>query len=261
MTYKTIKYKVEENLGILTLNRPAMVNAINRQLTEELIDFWQHRQTDHSVKVILLRGEGDRGFCSGLDLKDIQAMYQADKEMAQSPVGVYQFQRRLSLMFRLMRTAPQPIIAAVHGAAIGGGLSLAYTSDIRLSSDDVVFRAQFINLGVGGADMGSSYFLWRIVGWGKAVEMCLTGNKVGANEALQIGLVNHVYPREELMPAAKKMATAMAQKSALALQMTKEAFNMSLNGMNYEYMVSMEDRNQTILNLAMTGGIETTLQK
>jgi enoyl-CoA hydratase/carnithine racemase len=259
MTYETIQFEIEDNLGILTLNRPEMANAINRQMTNELIDFWQKRHEDYDVRVIVLRGAGDRGFCSGLDLKDVKEMF-ADPQ-GLKPAGFYHFQRRLSLMFRLMRSAPQPIIAVVHGAAIGGGLSLAYTSDIRLASDDVIFRAQFINLGSGGADMGTSYFLWRIVGWGKAAEMCLTGEKVMAEEALRIGLVNHLYKREELMPAALEMARKMASRSQLALQITKGALNMALNGVNYEDAVRIEDRGQSILGLALTAGINTNVQK
>lgn len=259
MTYETIQFEVEDNVGILTLNRPAMVNAINRQMTDEMIDFWQKRHEDYDVRVIVLCGAGDRGFCSGLDLKDVQAMY-ADPQ-SRTAAGVYRFQRRLSLMWRLMRSAPQPIIVAVHGSAIGGGLSLAYTSDIRVASDDVTFRAQFINLGVGGADMGTSYFLWRIVGWGKAAEMCLTGEKVMAEEALRIGLVNHLYKREDLIPAAMAMAKNMASKSQMALQITKSALNMALNGVNYEDAIRIEDRGQAILGLAMTAGINTNVQK
>ncbi len=259
MNYETIQFDVDGNVGILTLNRPAMINAINRQMTDELVDFWQKRHEDYEVRVILLHGNGERGFCSGLDLKDIQAMY------AESPVttasGTYHFQRRLSLMFRLMRSAPQPVITAVHGAAIGGGLSFAYTSDICLASNDAIFRAQFINLGAGGADMGTSYFLWRIVGLRRAAEMLLTGEKVMADEALRIGLVNHLYPKEELFPAAMKMAKTMASKSQLALQITKGALNMALNGLNYEDAVRVEDRGQALLGLAMTSGINTAIQK
>jgi enoyl-CoA hydratase/carnithine racemase len=259
MAYETIRFKIEEKVGVLTLSRPQIVNAINRQMTDELIDFWQQRHDDADVRVVVVRGAGERGFCSGLDLKDVQEMY-ADSQ-SRTPENTYLFQRRLSLMFRLMRSAPQPIIAAVHGAAIGGGLSMAYTSDVRLASHDAVFRAQFINLGVGGADMGSSYFLWRIVGWGKAAEMCLTGDKVLAKEALRIGLVNHLYERKDLMPEAMRMARRMSKSSQMALQLTKSAFNMSLNGMPYEDTVRVEDRGQTLLGLAMLAGINTTVQK
>ncbi|MEN8245846.1 MAG: enoyl-CoA hydratase/isomerase family protein [Thermodesulfobacteriota bacterium] len=259
MVYETIRFEVEDKVGVLTLNRPQMVNAINRQMTDELIDFWQHRNEDADVRVVVVRGAGERGFCSGLDLKDVQEMY-ADRQ-SRTPENTYNFQRRLSLMFRLMRSVPQPIIAAVHGAAIGGGLSMAYTSDIRLASHDTVFRAQFINLGVGGADMGSSYFLWRIVGWGKAAEMCLTGDKVKTDEALRIGLVNHLYDRKDLMPEAMAMARRMAKNSQMALQLTKSALNMALNGMPYEDTVRVEDRGQTLLGLTMSTGINTNVQK
>jgi enoyl-CoA hydratase/carnithine racemase len=115
-------------------------------------------------------------------------------------------------------------------------------------------------VGVGGADMGTSFFLWRIVGWGKAAEMLLTGDKVPADEALRIGLINHLYPnKEELFSAAMKMATTMASKNQFALQLTKSALNMALNGLNYEDAVRMEDRGQTML--AMAFGINTTIQK
>jgi len=253
--YETITFEVDGNVGVLTLNRPEMVNAINRQMTDELIDFWRKRHDDPDVRVIVLKGAGKKGFCSGLDLKDVEEMY-ADSE-SRTAEATYHFQRRLSLIFRLMRSAPQPIIAAVHGAAIGGGLSLAYASDIRLAGDDAVFRAQFINLGVGGADMGSSYFLWRIVGWGKAAEMCLTGKKVPADEALRMGLINHLYPRSELLPKTMEMAKGMAEKSAMSLQITKSAFNMSLSGIHCEDAVSMEDRGQALLGLALSAGIDT----
>jgi len=259
MAYETIRFEVEDKVGVLTLNRPQMVNAINRQMTDELIDFWQQRHNDAAVRVVVVRGAGELGFCSGLDLKDVQEMY--TDSQSRTPENTYIFQRRLSLMFRLMRSAPQPIITAIHGAAIGGGLSMAYTSDIRLASHDAVFRAQFINLGVGGADMGSSYFLWRIVGWGKAAEMCLTGDKVKADEALRIGLVNHLFERKDLMPEVMAMARRMAKNSQMDLQLTKSTFNMSLNGMPYEDTVRVEDRGQSLLGLAMSAGINTHVQK
>jgi enoyl-CoA hydratase/carnithine racemase len=109
--------------------------------------------------------------------------------------------------------------------------------------------------------MGSSYFLWRIVGWGKAAEMCLTGEKVPADEALRMGLVNHVYPTDELLPKTMAMAERMAERSRMALRITKGAFNMALNGIHYEDAVSIEDRGQAILGLAMSSGIDTTMHK
>lgn len=99
----------------------------------------------------------------------------------------------------LMRACHQPVIAAVNGAAIGGGLSFALAADVRLASHDARFCASYINIGLGGADMGSNYLLWRIVGWGRAVELLLTGRVIDCDEAYRMGLVNHVYNREDLL--------------------------------------------------------------
>ena len=247
MNYETIKYEIEDRVGILTLNRPERVNAINPKMVEELNDFWARRHRDTEARVIVMRGSGEKGFCSGLDLKEIVEMSGGETDVRKRILDSWDFQLPFSNMFRQMRLVPQPIIAAVHGAAIGGGLSFAYTCDIRLASDDAVFRAQYINIGLGGADAGSSFFLWRIVGWGNAAEMILTGDKVPAQEALRIGLVSHIYPREELFPTAMAMAKRMAEKSRMQLQLTKDALNLAINGINHEDTIRLEDRNQTIL--------------
>ena len=117
-----------------------------------------------------------------------------------------------------------------------------------------MFCAQYINIGLGGADVGSSYFLWRIVGWGRAAEMCLTGAQVFADEAYRIGLVNHLYSRAELMPAALEMANVMVGKTKLGLRLTKDALNAGLNLSSLEDAVKVEDRNQVYL--ALSGGLK-----
>ncbi|MBW1789188.1 MAG: enoyl-CoA hydratase/isomerase family protein, partial [Deltaproteobacteria bacterium] len=242
-------YEVNDDIGLLTYNRPQTANAMNNRMTEELIHFWQGRATDRKVRVIVATGAGEKGFSSGLDLKESQTLIPIDRQ--------YYFQSRFSSLYRLMRYAPQPIIAAVNGPALGGGLSLALASDVRLASEDAWFCAQYINVGTGGADMGSSYFLWRLVGLGMASEMCLTGSRVDAAEAHRIGLVNHVYPNDELMPAAMRMAETMAAKAGAALHLTKEAFNSSINGISLEDAMKMEDRNQTL----MLGSLDTKIRK
>jgi enoyl-CoA hydratase len=164
--------------------------------------------------------------------------------------NIYNGQNHFSSIIRLMRTSPQPIIAAIHGPAMGAGLSFALAADIRLASEDAFFVAQYINIGTGGADMGSSYFLWRIVGWGYAAEMCLTGNRVPAGEAHRIGLVNHVYSRGELMPAAMAMAQNLLAKNRLGLRLTKDALNAGLGLANLEDANKLEDRNQSYIIVA-----------
>jgi enoyl-CoA hydratase len=245
MTYETLMYETRGDIGILTYNRPEMANAMNSVMVEELIHFWQERMADQKTRVIVTTGAGEKGFSSGADLKETGEL-QKDKDRL--TIDNFFFgQSRFSFLYRLMRSCPQPIITAVNGPALGGGLSLALASDIRLASENAWFCAQYINIGLGGADMGSSYFLWRLVGWGRAIEMCLTGSRVDAKEAYRTGLVNHVYPIEELMDKAMEMAGLMATKSQSALYLTKEAFDSALNGISLEDAMKMENRNQALL--------------
>lgn len=255
MTYNTIEYAVEGEIGILTYNRPNVINAMNSEMVRELVDFWREREEDRSVKVIVAKGAGERGFCSGMDLKEFG---QRD-EQGRSPDDFYTGQSYFSKIYRLMRYCPQPIVTAVHGPAMGGGLSLALASDIRVASEDAMFCAQYINIGVGGADMGSSYFLWRIVGWGKAAEMCLTGVRIYAEEALRIGLANYIYPKKDLFAGAMEIAKSMASKSRIALHMTKEALNAAVNVLSLEDAIKLEDRNQSFMTMA--GAVKTKINR
>jgi len=109
------------------------------------------------------------------------------------------------------------------------------------------FCAQYINIGTGGADLSSSFFLPKIVGWGRAAEMCMTGERIPAAEAYRMGLVNHIHPREDLLPAAMATATIMCSKNKLGLRLTKDAFNAALNGSSLEDANRMEDRNQPLI--------------
>ncbi len=245
MSYETLLYEVEGEVGVLTYNRPRVVNAINRQMLDDLYEFWLARQRDFETRVIIVTGGGEKGFCSGLDMKAVASEFAPEG----GPTGATTFegQTKFSVIIRMMRSCPQPIIAAVHGPAMGAGLSFALAADVRLASEDAFFCAQYINIGTGGADMGSSFFLPKLVGWGRAAEMCMTGERVPAAEAHRIGLVNHVHPREDLLPAAKEMAASMCSKNKLGLCLTKDAFNAALNGSSLEDANRMEDRNQALI--------------
>ncbi|HEY5532205.1 MAG TPA: enoyl-CoA hydratase/isomerase family protein [Candidatus Anoxymicrobiaceae bacterium] len=245
MAYETLLFETEGEIGILTYNRPRVVNAVNKQMLDELYDFWIERQRDFATRVIIVTGGGEKGFCSGLDMKAVAEEFAPEG----GPTGATTFegQTKFSVIIRLMRSCPQPIIAAVHGPAMGAGLSFALASDIRLASEDAFFCAQYINIGTGGADMGSSFFLPKLVGWGRAAEMCMTGERVPAAEAYRIGLANHIHPREDLLTAARAMAAAMCSKNNLGLRLTKDAFNAALNGSSLEDANRMEDRNQSLI--------------
>ncbi len=252
MDYETIEWEPQGEVGILRFNRPRIVNAMNRQMVRELGHFWTERQRDDETRVLILTGAGDKGFCSGLDMKEAtqprdERSERADAVGRSASETMLDAQTRLSEIIRQMRAAPQPIIAAVHGPAMGAGFSFALAADVRIACDDAMFCAQYINIGLGGADMGSSYLLWRAVGSSHASEMCLTGRRVFAEEALRIGLVNRLVPRAQLLDSAREMAKEMASKSRLGLRMTKDALNAAFNASSLEDALRMEDRNQVIL--------------
>lgn len=253
MEYKTLHFETQGAIGILTLNRPKVINAINMEMLSELNRFWKQMHDDFDVRVIVLKGAGEKGFCSGLDLKAAAKFAKEDF----TPENIYNNQRLFSSNIRLMRTCPQPVITAMHGPVMGAGLAMACASDVRLASDDAMFCAQYINIGTGGADMGSSYFLWKIMGWGRAAQMCLTGEKIFAQHALDAGLVTGVYSNEKLVQSALTMAETMVSKSKMGLRLTKEALNSGLNLSSLEDVCKMEDRNQSYL--VMSGMMQTNL--
>ncbi len=253
MDYETITFKVlEKGIGQLTLNRPEVYNAINYRMMEELEDFWRERQHDLDTVVIILHGAGDKGFCAGLDMKE-------NLEMSRTctPHEGYHFQARLARINLAMRRAPQPIIAAIHGAAAGEGFSMVLASDIRIISDNARFSAAYVNIGLGGADMSCSYFLPRLIGAGRAYEFMYTGNFMSADEARQLGLVSHVVKQEELQGKAMEYARSLIKKNNFGLRLTKEAINMNLDAGGLEQALSMEDRNQILLALAAGMGRPT----
>lgn len=255
MEYSTLLFELEGGIGRLTLNRPDRLNAINKVMLDELSAFWREMHALEECRVIVVTGSGERGFCSGLDLKEA-----TDTEVGFASEGVsseimVNRQNQFSGTVAMMRTCPQPVIAAVNGAAMGGGLSYALGADLRLASPNAKFCASYINIGLGGADMGSSYLLWRIVGWGMAAELLYTGKVIDAGEAHRIGLVNHVYGQEELVDRAMEMAGMMVTKTPLGLRLTKDALNAGLNTASLADALRMEDRNQVLLmqNLMLAG--------
>jgi enoyl-CoA hydratase/carnithine racemase len=239
--YQTLSYEVQDRVGLLTLNRPGRVNAIDDRMTAELAAFWADRRQDGDVRVIIFSGAGDRGFCSGLDLKDTFPVVQTGNLEA-----MYKIQSSVSRLILAMRQAPQPIIGAIHGAAVGGGLSLALGCCVRIVSPGVRFAAAYVDNGLTGTDCGSSYFLPRMIGAGRAYEFLLTGDVIDAETALQLGLISRIVPRETLMETALELASKMCRKNPLGLRLTKEAINCNLDAAGLEQALNVEDRNQTV---------------
>jgi enoyl-CoA hydratase/carnithine racemase len=168
-----------------------------------------------------------------------------------SPERIFRFQSRASRLYYRMRTIPQPVIAAVHGAASGAGFSFAMASDLRMITPETRFNAAYINIGLGGADLASSFFLPRQIGSGRANEFLYSGGFMSAEEAMQLGFASRLVPRERLMDEAFGMAQNLTEKSVLGLQMTKEAINQNLCAASLEQALAMENRNQAFMIAAL----------
>ena len=243
MNYETLDYKVQEKgIGILSLNRPRRYNAVNQKMMEELEEFWRERQHDLDTHVLILKGNGEKGFCAGLHMREIMKIF-SDMNTDE----FYAFQARLARLNLAMRRIPQPIICAVHGAAVGLGFSFALASDVRVISPDAQFSAAYINIGLGGADMACSYFLPRLIGAGRAYEFMLTGDFMTAEEAMTLGLASRLVKRDKLLETAMALARTMNSKNPMGLRLTKEAINMNLDAGGLEQALNLEDRNQVLL--------------
>ncbi len=192
MDYTAVQVERRDHIAWLTLNRPESLNALNRALVLELRAFFSGLSQDLDTRVVVLRGAG-RAFCAGLDLKESAGEVSDDVSVSAALRG----QRGLSELMIMMRRAPQPIIAAVHGAACGGGFALALGADVRIAAESARMNAAFIRLGVSGCDVGVSYFLPRMLGASVAAELLLTGNFIDAARAERLGLVSRVVPDAE----------------------------------------------------------------
>ena len=231
-----------DGIEIVTLNRPKALNALSPSLANALHAHFTGLMARPEVRVVVLRGEG-RAFCAGADLAS----------GAFVPDGPGQTQWRMaqqqfwSGIIRAMRACPQPIIGLIQGPASGGGLSLAVACDVRFAASDARFNAAYVRVGLGGCDMGSGYFLPRLVGHSLASEMMLTGNFIGAERALAAGLVSRVVPGEELLAAGLALADDMLRTAPMALRMTKETLGQTIDAPSLDAALTMEDRAQVIL--------------
>ncbi len=241
----TLRYEEHDSLGILTLSRPERLNALNYEMVRELRTFFQNRAREFATRVIIITGEG-RGFCAGLDLR--MGAEEGPWVEGVGPVQTsYAFQEDIAELMTLMRACPQPLIAAVNGPAAGGGLSLALACDVRIATPSARFACSFVNLGLSGCDVGSSYFLPKLVGPAWAADMIYSGRLVDAEEAFRIGLVNEVVEPERLLPRAEEIARSWIQRSSpFGLRLSKEVLNETIAGVPLETALKLENRNQIL---------------
>ena len=235
-----------ENRGaieIVTLNRPERLNAMSADLIEALDSYFRGVQKRLDVRVVILRGSG-RAFCAGLDL-DPAAW--PDNPSAGPVQNGWATQRAIATVMQLMRQCPQPVIGLVQGAACGGGFSLLLSSDVRIAAPSARMNAAYIKIGLGGCDMGSSYFLPRLVGASIASELILTGKFIHADRALQCQLVSAVVDETDLLDAGLELAEEMLATAPMGLRLTKDALNRNIDAPGFEAAIALEDRQQVML--------------
>lgn len=216
-TYQYLTYSVEQGVATITLNRPDVYNALNDEITYELQDALKAVSKDAQVRVVVLTGAG-KAFCSGQDLK--AAAGDQKRSFMQS------LHKRYNPIISAMRSLPKPIVCRLNGVAAGAGCSLALACDVIVASQEATLIEVFINIGLV-PDSGSSYFLPRTVGMNKAFELCSMGNKVKADEAVAIGLINKSVPAAELDAAVKVYTDYYAAAPTKSIGLIKKMLNKS----------------------------------
>jgi len=217
MPNTTVVYEVKNRIGWITLNRPEAMNAINQEMSGELVSACRRADQDESVGVVVFTGAGDKAFSSGMDLK----------ERAQAPIPpIERRQTKIALEAnthaKAVATLTKPTIAMINGYAVGGGLELALACDLRIAAEDAKMGLAEVRRGIiPGA--GGTQRLTRVVGVAKALEICLSGQLVDGREAFRIGLVHQVVARDELSAAVERMADTLLKGAPLSLRFIKEA--------------------------------------
>ncbi len=215
MTYTNLLYEVEDSIALVTVNRPEKLNPLNIDTVDALDACFSDIASDAGVKTVILTGAGEKAFVAGADINQLTEL---------SALGGQQWGLRGQQVFSKIENLTKPVIAAVNGYALGGGLELAMSCHIRIASDNAKLGQPEVKLGIVPG-YGATQRLPRLVGKGRALEMILTGDPVSAEEASRIGLVNRVVPRAELIPAARRIASRILENSPVAVALCLQAVN------------------------------------
>lgn len=215
MSFETLLVERDGAVAVVTINRPKVLNALNTQTISEIERVMRDLQQDDAVRAIVLTGAGEKSFVAGADINELAVL---------SPAQGQQHGRRGQAVFDLIERLGKPVVAAINGFALGGGCELAMACTLRIAADSARFGQPEINLGIIPGYAGSQR-LPRLVGKGRALEILLTGDMVGAARAYEIGLVNRVVPAADLLAEAKKLAAALASKAPVAARYIIEAVN------------------------------------
>lgn len=215
---KNVLLEKKGNIAIATINRPKALNALNSEVLEDLNELVDLVNADEEIYAMILTGSGEKSFVAGADIAEMSTLTKAEGEA---------FGKKGNDVFRKLETMPIPTIAAINGFALGGGCELSMSCDIRICADTAVFGQPETGLGITPG-FGGTQRLARLVSPGMAKQMIYGAKNIKADEALRIGLVNAVYPLEELMGAAEKLATTIAKNAPIAVRACKKAINEGL---------------------------------
>lgn len=231
------------DITVITLNRPEKLNALSYELVRDLHSALDDLRADNDCRVVVLTGAG-RGFCSGLDLTDYDP--EITGEGLEFPRSGMRFQELIADLTVKIQRLRQPVIAAVNGVAYGGGLGIAAACDIRVAAESARFCTQFIKLGIGGADIGVSYTLPRIIGAGPAFDLILTARAIDAREALRLGLVSRLTSDAELLDEALSIARTLCGYGKFGVESTKQVLWANLDAGSLDAALHLENRSQIL---------------
>ncbi|SDZ36604.1 enoyl-CoA hydratase/isomerase family protein [Thermoactinomyces sp. DSM 45892] len=235
MTFSTLLYQLEDGVATITLNRPELFNALNTDLLRELTEAFRVANQDPEVRVVVLTGSG-KAFCSGQDLREASQLLKGQPKLE------VEVRERYNPLIQQMYSMDKPTIAAVNGVAAGAGCSLALACDMRIVSSQTKFTLAFVRIGLV-PDSGASFFLPRLVGVGRALELLTTGRDVSATEAVEIGMANQLVPASELESETLQLAKQLAKGPTKAIAMTRKMAYQSMES-SLEQMLEQEAINQ-----------------
>lgn len=261
MSTSTVRTEIRsDRIAVVTLDRPDRLNALSSTLLTDLKAALAALRHERSVAVVVLAGEG-RGFCAGTDLSGERDP--APDAEGRGPVGtVYRTQQHVAETVLAVHEFPKPVVAAVHGAAVGGGLALALASDLRVATSTARFGAVFINVGLSSCDVGVSYLLPRVVGPTRAAELMLTGRHFSGDEAMAFGMLNDVVEEGRHLDRALELAGLVAAQHEFGLEFTKSGLHAAIDAPSLRFAMELENRTQALgtfggnLTEAMTAFVE-----
>lgn len=237
---------IDDDILLVKLNRPDSFNALVPELLQELIQIFRELNNNRQIRSVIITGEG-RGFCGGADLKQGNAAGLVPGTEGIGQLGyVYKYQEFIAECMLAIHECDKPVIAAVNGAAVGGGLAIALASDLRVASTKAKFGSVFIKIGLSSCDVGVSYFLPRLVPPTKAAELMLSGRIFEADEADKLGLLNALVEPDMLLDKAEELAKAINVNNEYGVWMTKKGFRSSLDAPSLRHVMEMENRTQVL---------------